>query len=231
MRTITSALSAPVLALVVAALAIVSPDAGAQLAPTFFQIYNGRIQATSQGSPQDGDTIVAIFEGGTASTSIDSSGAFQGLTLTRSQNNEVPVRFEVRRGGTRFTVVSSDGATTPLTTTFIGSSNPLSAAFGAQTINGFMGPSSGGGGGGDGDGAGSGGGSPDVNGDGIVDMEDSRAVLRYIIGFQRDTVDDPSSLDVNADDRITTDDVIEIMRRMGETIEAPAEGGDDDADA
>lgn len=88
----------------------------------------------------------------------------------------------------------------------------------------------GGGGGGDGDGDGDGdtaGGSPDVNGDGIVTLEDGQIVMRWIIGFRRD-IEDGAALDVDSNGRVNTLDVTEIIRRMGETVEPPAAGEEDD---
>lgn len=200
---------------------------------TFFMIINGRVNGTEAISPRTGDRVAAIIDGGgTIEDQIDNAGEWEGLTITQGTNQASEIKFEFRRGSARYLLVPAAGATDQFTTTFAGSTNPLSAAFNAQNLTMHIGPAINGGGGdgdGDGDGDGSGeGGSPDVNGDGIVTLEDGQIVMRWIIGFRRD-IENGSSLDVTADGRINTEDVTEILRRMGETVEPPAAGEEEDA--
>lgn len=226
-----STIATSVLAL--AAILVGSPAAIAQTAPvTFFMIINGRVNGNESISPRTGDRVAAIIEGGgTIEDQIDNAGEWEGLTLTQGNNEASEITFEFRRGSARYLLVPAAGATDQFTTTFAGSTNPLSAAFNAQNLTMHIGPAiNGGGGGGDGDGDGDGdaaGGSPDVNGDGIVTLEDGQIVMRWIIGFRRD-IEDGAALDVDANGRVNTLDVTEIIRRMGETVEPPAAGEEDD---
>lgn len=212
-------------AMLAAPAALAQTGGGGGGAPvTFFMIINGRVNGTAAISPRAGDRVAAIVEGGdTVEDVLDGAGAWESLTIARTTNDTATIRFEFRRGSGRYMLVPSAGATDQATIQFLGNSNPLSAAFNAQTLTLHIGPViSGGGGDGDGtggDGSGAGG-SPDVNGDGVVTIDDARLVMRWVIGFRRDL--EGSTLDVNADSRINTQDVTEILRRMGETVEAAA---------
>ena len=53
------------------------------------------------------------------------------------------------------------------------------------------------------------GGSPDVDGNGVVELQDARLVMRFIMGW-RDVVEQPVTLDATGDGRVNTDDVVEI---------------------
>ncbi|MBL0921326.1 MAG: hypothetical protein IBJ10_04260 [Phycisphaerales bacterium] len=225
---LTERLARAILAFVVflgAAPAALAQTGGAPV--TFFMIINGRVTGNASFSPRVGDRVAAVIEGGgTVEDQVDATGEWEGLTITRSTNDQAVIKFEYRRGSSRWLLVPAAGATDQATTTFAGNTNPLSAAFNAQNQSLHIGPAITGGNGngdGDGDGGGSQGGSPDVDGDGVVTMEDARLVMRWIIGFRRDL--EGQALDVTADGRVNTQDVTEILRRMGETVEP---GADDD---
>ncbi len=213
------------LAALLAAPAALAQTGGGGAPVTFFMIINGRVNGTAAISPRAGDRVAAIVEGGdTVEDLIESDGTWESLTIARTTNDTATVRFEFRRGSGRYMLVPSAGATDQATVQFLGNSNPLSAAFNAQNLTLHIGPVISGGGGGDGDGTGGdgegSGGSPDVNGDGLVTIDDARLVMRWVIGFRRDL--EGSTLDVNADNRINTQDVTEILRRMGEAVETAA---------
>lgn len=194
---------------------------------TFFQIFNGTVSGGESGiTVRSGDRIAAVLNSEAFTTTLDSAGEFQGLTLTSTMNEPDTIRFELRRGSARYALSANADVDTPFETPFEGSSNPLSAAFNAQTVDLFVGaqlsgPGAGGGGDGDGDGVNSAG--PDIDGDGVVTQDDAQLVMRFIIGARRDT-ENPETLDVNGDALINTDDVVEILRRMGETV--ATEGGE-----
>lgn len=193
---------------------------------TFFQIFNGTVSGGESGiTVQSGDRIAAVLNSEAFTTTLDSAGEFQGLTLTSTVNEPDPIRFELRRGSTRYALSANADVSTPFETPFEGSGNPLSAAFNAQTVDLFVGPqlSGPGAGGGDGDGDGVSAAGPDIDGDGVVTQDDAQLVMRFIIGARRDT-ENPETLDVNGDALINTDDVVEILRRMGETV--ATEGGE-----
>jgi len=193
---------------------------GGGSATQYFQIFNGRVQSRTSAPVRAGDQVVAVVGGQTFTSSVDAAGEFSSLTIVRSSNDAAQITFEVRRGSARFAYVLSQNDTAPITVAFSGSNNPLSAAFGATTLTGFIGPSlSGGGNGGNGDddedrdrG--------DVDGDGMITIEDARLVMRFIVGNREEGMD-ATRLDVNNDQRVTTDDVIAILRRNGQEAVAP----------
>lgn len=214
---------APLLAM----LAFASPS----LAQTeFFMIFNGRVSGTDSISAAAGDRVTALIDGQSYSAQTDAAGQFQGLTVIRSSNNPDPVRFEFRKGSTRYNLVLAAGDTAAITVPYEGQPNPLGAAFSPTTVNGFIGPrtSGGSGDGGDGDGDGPDGDGADVDGDGTITVNDARLVLRFIVG-DRQGVSDASRFDVNSDGLVNTDDVVAILRREGEdAIIPPAEEGEDE---
>lgn len=192
----------------------------------FFQIFNGRVSSRASAQVRAGDMVVAVVGGQTFSSSVDAAGEFQGLTIIRSSNDAATITFEIRRGSSRFAFVRSETDTAPITVPFSGSNNPLSAAFSAQTLTGFIGPSLSGNGGNGGNGGGdTNRDRADVDGDGMITIEDARLVLRFIVGNRDDGVD-ATRLDVNNDRRVTTDDVILILRRNGEEAVVPVQSGE-----
>ncbi|TVQ59602.1 MAG: hypothetical protein EA379_10490 [Phycisphaerales bacterium] len=216
---------APRLFVLAVVLCVSAPAAMAQ--NTFFQIFNGRINSSEAVSVRNGDRVVVRVQGSGSFTAIvDAAGEFSGLTITRDVNEEVPMTFEFRRGGTTYALVPSPGATDQLVIEFTGFNNPLSAAFNAQTITAFVGPRLSGGGGDPTDPDGPAGDPADVDRDGRITVNDALLVMRYITG-NRDGTIDPARLDVTGDGRITTDDVVAILRRVGEVVEVP---DDDDGD-
>ncbi len=186
-------------------------------ASTFIQIFNGSVAATPTTAPRAGDVVAAVVGGQSFTTTLNASLQFQSLTLTRTSNDAANITFELRRGSQRWALVRTATATDQISVPFNGSTNPLSAAFAAQTINAFVGPSlSGDPPGGGGGGGGSNTGDPaDIDGDGQITIDDAMIVMRYIVG-DRAGVRNPVALDVNGDGRINSDDVIAIMRRIGE---------------
>lgn len=206
-----------VLALVAAAVA--APASFAQT--DFFMVINGRVSGANNINAGPTDRVVAVVGGQNFSAQTDAAGLFQGLTIIRPNNNADPVRFEFRKGSTRYALVLADGDTAAITIPFEGSPNPLGAALSPTTVNGFIGPrltggSDGGGGGGDGPD-----GDPaDIDGDGMITVNDARLVLRFIVGDRRG-VTDASRFDVNGDGRVNTDDVVAILRREGEEAIVP----------
>lgn len=198
------------------------------LGQEFFMIFNGRVSGANNITAAAGDRVVALIDGQTFSAQTDAAGLFQGLTVIRTSNNPDPVRFELRKGSTRYSLVLAAGDTSPLTVPYEGSPNPLGAAFSPTTVNAFVGPratgsGTDGGGGGDGDGAD--GDSADVDGDGMITVNDARLVLRFIVGDRRG-VTDAARFDVNGDGIVNTDDVVVILRREGEEaiVPPPSEG-------
>lgn len=208
-----------VLAAVVAML-VATPASIAQ--SDFFMVFNGRVSGANNISAGPTDRVAAIIDGQTFTAQTDAAGAFQGLTIIRSSNNADPVRFEFRKGSTRYALVLAAGDTAAITVPFEGSPNPLGAALSPTTVNGFIGPvqSGNGGSGGDGDGDGPDGDTADVDGDGFITVNDARLVLRFIVGDRRG-VTDAARLDVNGDGRVNTDDVVAILRREGEEAVVP----------
>ncbi len=192
----------------------------------FFQIFNGRVSSRTAAPIRAGDQVVAVVGGQTFTSSIDVAGEFQGLTIIRSSNDPTPITFEIRRGSARFAYVRTETDTEAITVAFSGSNNPLSAAFGAQTLTGFIGPSLTGNGGNGGTGGNDNRDRGDVDGDGLITREDARLVLRFIVGHRVDGVA-ATQYDVDRDGRVTTDDVIAILRRNGEAaiVPAPTTGG------
>lgn len=222
-----------VCALVALALALPSALAQDNPSPTgsFFQIFNGSVSGGSSGvTVTNGDLIAAVIDGQAFTSILDEAGEFNGLTVTRTTNDADPVRFEMRRGAARYALTIADDSDVQFQTPYNGSSNPLSAAFNAQTVRLFVGnqlsgPGAGGGGG-DGDGDDVTAAGPDVDGDGVVTQDDAQLVMRFIIGMRRG-IEDASSRDVNGDGFVNTDDVVEILRRIGETVSTGGEEGDD----
>lgn len=211
--------------LIASVFALLVPSTGALAQTSFFQIFNGRVNSSETVNVRNNDRVVVRFDGQTAQTTVDSAGEFQGLTITRSVNNETDLRFEFQRGNARYALVSSPGSTEQLVLQFSGSNNPLSAALNAQTLTLFIGQRLDSGGDGDGDGETPDGDPADVNRDGVIDVKDAQMVMRHIIGL-RGQVSDPAVLDVNGDGRINTDDVVIILRRHGEKVEVPSGGGE-----
>lgn len=186
----------------------------------FFQIFNGRVSSRTGAAVRAGDQVVAVVGGETFTSSVDVAGEFQGLTIIRSSNDSSPIVFEIRRGSSRFAYVRTESDTEAITVAFSGSNNPLSAAFGAQTLTGFIGPALSGNGGNGGTGGDDNRDRGDVDQDGLITVEDARLVLRFIVG-NRAEGDVAANFDVNRDGRVTTDDVIAILRRNGETATTP----------
>ncbi|MGD9693417.1 MAG: dockerin type I domain-containing protein [Phycisphaerales bacterium] len=213
------------------ALGVAASGAWAQEVQQYFQIFKGRVQSRAAAPVRAGDQVVAVVGGETFTASVDAGGEFSSLTIVRSSNAATQITFEVRRGSARFAYVLSETDTAPITLAFSGSNNPLSAAFNAQTLTGFIGPSLGSGGGNGGNGNGDGDDEDrdrgDVDGDGMITIEDARMVMRFIVG-NRDGVD-VQRLDVNGDLRVTTDDVILILRRNGEAAVVPGGGEEEES--
>lgn len=195
-------------------------------AQQFFQIFNGRVSSRTAAPVRAGDQVVAVVGGQTFTSSVDAAGEFQGLTIIRNSNDAATITFEIRRGSSRFAFIRTEADTSPITVAFSGSNNPLSAAFGAQTLTGFIGPALSGNGGNGGTGGDDNRDRGDVDSDGLITVEDARLVLRFIVGHREEGAV-ATNFDVNRDGRVTTDDVITILRRNGEeaVVPAPTTGG------
>lgn len=215
-RTPLLSLIAPAL---LAAQAWLAGPALAQATQQFFMVLNGRVSAAGGVSAREGDLFVARMSGQTFTTAVNSTGQFQGLSLSKVGNDPAPITFQLRQGGSTYTLVAAAGDTTPLSVPFSGSNNPLSAAFNAQTVNSFIGPRVGGTtpdpdpGAVDGD-------PRDVDQNGLIELHDATLVMEFVVGF-RDSTLVPARFDANSDGRINTDDVVTILRHVGEEAEVP----------
>ncbi len=213
-RTPRLSLIAPAL---LAAHAWLSGAAFGQATQQFFMVLNGRVSAAGGISPREGDLFVARMSGQTFTTTVNGTGQFQGLSLSKVGNDPAPITFQLRQGGSTYTLVAASGDTTPLSVPFSGSNNPLSAAFNAQTVNSFIGPRVGGStpnpdpGAEDGD-------PRDVDKNGLIELHDATLVMEFVVGF-RDSTLVPARFDANSDGRINTDDVVTILRHIGEEAE------------
>ena len=204
-----------VLALVAAAVA--EPAWFAQT--DFFMVINGRVSGFNNISAGPTDRWSRSWVGRTLGADRRRR-LFQGLTIIRPTTT--PTRSASSSARARpAALVLADGDTAAITIPFEGSPNPLGAALSPTTVNGFIGPrltggSDGGGGGGDG----ADGDPADIDGDGMITVNDARLVLRFIVGDRRG-VTDASRFDVNGDGRVNTDDVVAILRREGEEAVVP----------
>lgn len=189
---------------------------GALAQQQFFMIINGRVSANNSVTPATGDRVIAAVGGQTYTAQINPTGAFEGLSIVRTVNTADPITFSFRKGDTTYALVLAAEDTQPITVEYSGFNNPLSAAFSPTTVNGFVGPRiSGGGGDGGEQPGGNDGDSADVDGDGLITVNDAKLVLRFIIGM-REGVTDASVFDVSGDGIINTNDVVAILRREGE---------------
>ncbi len=205
----------------IAATAWLSGPAFAQATQQFFMVLNGRVSAGNGVSAREGDQFIARMNGQSFTVAVNASGQFQGLSLSKLGNDPSPITFQLRQGGAIYTLVLTAGETTPHSIPFAGSNNPLSAAFNAQTVNTFVGPRAGGSTPDPEPGAGDDGDPRDVDRNGMIELNDAQLVMEFVVGF-RDSTLVPARFDANSDGRINTDDVVAILRHVGEEAEAPA---------
>lgn len=200
------------------------PVSAAQAQQTFFMVLKGRVTASSTVSPRDGDQFIARMNGQSFTTTLNGAGEFQGLSISKVGSDPAPITFQMRQRGATYTVVGGVGSTTELSLPFNGYNNPLSAAFNAQTVNSFVGPRVGGGGTDPPTGGGTQGDPRDVDRNGMIELIDAQLVMEFVVGF-RDSTLIPARFDANSDGRINTDDVVAILRNVGEEAEQPATSG------
>lgn len=206
-----------------AALALLASASTTLAQTTFFMAFNGRVSAGGGVTPRAGDMVIVRTTGGTAQASLDASGQYTGVVLSKGNNDATPVFFDLRQGAVTYNLVLAAGDTTPHSVPYLGANNPLSAAFNALTVNVFVGPRA------------SGGNEPpgeepevdplDVDGNGIIELADAQIVMRFIVG-DREGVNDVEAMDSSGDGRISTDDVVLILRNLGQPSSvAPAPTG------